>query len=92
MPRWKVGFAVDAEDALTLADAICHHTGASVRSLGAIVALSAVVKPHIGGFEIFASVADHCAYVTEACVSLRPLSSHNDIFARALSSFIIDNS
>lgn len=92
MPRWKGGCGVDAEDALVLADAVCAEIGTSVRSLGAIVALSALVKPHIAGIAVFASVSDQCAYITSACLALRPLTGRNEIFARALCSYVVDNS
>ncbi|QGU00916.1 hypothetical protein CKALI_00060 [Corynebacterium kalinowskii] len=86
------GCGVDAEDVLSLADAICSHTGSSVRSLGALVALSALVKPHIAGIPVFASVADHCEYVRSACLALEPLNGSNEILGHALCSYIVDRS
>ncbi|MEJ5997998.1 hypothetical protein [Corynebacterium sp. H130] len=83
---------MDAEDLLALADAIASEIGATVRSLGAIVALSALVKPHIAGIAVFSSVADHCSYITSACLSLEPLSAGNEILAQAMCSYIVDNS
>lgn len=82
---------MDAEDALVLADAICVHTGASVRSLGALIALAALVKPHIAGMSVFANTADHCAYIGKVCQELRPLSSHNEVLATALCAVVTEN-
>lgn len=83
---------MDAEDALALADAIASEIGASVRSLGAIVALSSLVRPHIAGLFAFSSVAEQCSYISTACMALQPLTFGNEVYAQALCSFVIDNS
>lgn len=83
---------MDAEDVLALADAVASEIGASVRSLGAIVALSSLVKPHIAGIPVFSSVSDHCSYITSACLALRPLTSGNEVLAHAMCSYIVENS
>ncbi|QTH59817.1 hypothetical protein J5O04_01345 [Corynebacterium hindlerae] len=75
---------MDAEETLLLADAVCAETGASVRSLGAIVALASLTRPHIAGISVFSSPQAQCDYISSCCSALQPLTSSNEVFAHVL--------
>ncbi|AKK01910.1 hypothetical protein [Corynebacterium epidermidicanis] len=75
---------MDAEYALVLADEVASLTGASIRSLPALVSVAALVGATIGGVPVFRNSESQREAVFSACEKLRPLSSHNDVLAHVL--------
>lgn len=68
---------MDPVDLLTIADEVCQAHGAQIRSLPALVAVSAATTPHIDGIPVPVTPAD----IEDIVLRLEPLTSDNTMLA-----------
>ncbi|MCZ9310143.1 TetR family transcriptional regulator [Corynebacterium uberis] len=78
------------DDLVTIADAVCAHTGARVRTYADLAACAAATTARLRGVPVHRDVDSQATCLRRQILALRPLDADNDLMATVATNVLRD--